>query len=507
MANPKKSTAKPKPKEDEGSQGADNSPMNFGGGVEGQQPPGMDQQQPMGGDGTPDPMANGPNVASSQRLKVFSPQEEEVARNLLAVLTKNYEQPTPFHGLRQTMGVLDYNQPLFARFWIPAMQQDPHLIYGIRMLNAPVMTKAKFKINATNPEVAEFVDRMIKRFWFTGLPYTLTSLEYGYCGVEVLYKYNRQTRFIEYDKVLYRHQYHTEPILVDGAFKGMRVKHVRDKDTTSLDTQYVGLPKCLWSVHDRKYDRWYGRSRYAGAFIPWYEYWQPKGFRNIRHLAMYKYSFRGGSIGYPEGAQVQTDGTKLHNVVVASKMADRAEAGATLIYPTSAQEFGGWEINDPVAMQIPEALLDYGDDLKREKWEGLGVPPEVAESEDSGGFAGRRVPQQAFYSNEQEIANEQVFDFDEQNLRYLVALNFGHQEDYEIEPIPIIVTLQQEEMAQVTGHMPGDPNDTSGIYGEAGLADGEEGENDMGVSGMPDGRLEDRKANAFNAKEKAFAKK
>jgi hypothetical protein len=508
MADPKTTAAKPKfDKEAESSQDAKG--MNFD--SKQKSLPGMedDMGNPQQGGQTPpgvNPLGDGLAPAQTGRLKVFSPQEEDVARQLLTVITKRYENPTPFQGLRNTLGALDYNQPMFARFWIPAMQQDPHLIYGIRMLNAPIMTKAKFKINATNPAVAEYVDRMIKRFWFTGLPYTLTALEYGYCGVEVVRKYNRETKFIEYDKVLYRHQYHTEPILVDGCLKGMRVKHVKDEAGGS-ENKYVGLPKCLWTVHERKFDRWYGRSRYAGAFIPWYEYWQPKGFRNIRHLAMYKYSFRGPNIGYPEGAQVDTDGNKIHNVVIASRMADRAEAGATLIYPTSAQEFGGWEIGEPSALQIPEALMEYGDDLKREKWEGLGIPPEVAESEDSGGFAGRRVPQQAFYSNEQEIANEQVFDFDEQCLRYDVALNFGHQEDYEIEPIPIIVTLQQEEMANVTGHMPGDPNDTSGIYGEAGLADGEEGADDEGsVSGMADGRIEDRKSNAFNKKEKAFAK-
>ena len=67
-------------------------------------------------------------------------------------------------------------------------------------------------------------------------------------------------------------------------------------------------------------------------------------------------------------------------------------------------------------------------------------------------------------------------------------------------------------MAQVTGHMPGDPNDTSGIYGDAGLADGEEGvddggEEEGGLSALSNGRIEDRKSNPFNKAEKAAADK
>ena len=450
----------------------------------------------------------------TSRQRPFSPQEEAVAKKLLTINTKRYEQVTPLHGLRSTLGALDYNQPIFARFWIPAMEQDPHLIYGFRMLTGPVLTKAKFKINSDMPEVAEFVDRMIKRFWLTGVHYSLTSLRYGFCGCETIYKYNRKTKYIEFDKLKYLHPNDVTPVLVDGLLKGMKVKRVKERDGTDKE-QYLGLPKMLWSVHERSYDRWWGRSRYTGAFIPWYEYWQPKGFRNIRHLGMYKYSFRGPNIGYPEGSQQDpVTGEQVPNVLRAEEMADRAEAGATLIYPTVNQEYGGWEVGEPTVMNIPDALLQYGNDLKHEKWEGIGVPPEIAESDEGGGgsFSGRRVPQQAFFSNEQEIANEQVFDFDEQNLRYIVALNFGPDADYEIEPVPIIVTLQQEEMAQVTGHMPGDPNDTSGIYGDAGLADGEEGvddggEEEGGLSALSNGRIEDRKSNPFNKAEKAAADK
>lgn len=442
-------------------------------------------------------------VAEGMRTKEFSSQEKTVVGALLSYRTRRYEQITHLHGLRSTLGAMNYAHPLFSRFWIPAMEQDPHLIYGMRMLYAPVLTKAQFKVHG-DPEVAKFVDRQLKRFWITGLPYSLSSLRYGYVGCETIYRYNRRTRYVEFDRLKYIAPTDVEPILVDGSLRGMRIKRgIRYDADDAPDGKnfYIGLPKMLWSVHDKTYDRWWGRSRYAGAFIPWYEYWQPKGFRNIRHLAMYKYSFRGPNIGYPQGAeQDPITGAAIPNVLKAEQMADQAEAGSTLIYPTSPQEYGGWEIGEPTVLQIPDALMEYGDDLKREKWEGLGVPPEVAESEDTGSFAGRRVPQQAFYSNEQEIVNEQYSDFDEQNLRYLVELNFGPDADYEIEPIPIIVTLQKEEQAQVTGHLPGDEEDN--FYGEEEDGDSFPGE----VSQMEDGRIEDRKSNGYNRLEKGLAK-
>jgi hypothetical protein len=332
---------------------------------------------------------------------------------------------------------------------------------------------------------------------------------------------------MEFNNIKYIQPEHARPVLnPDGSLIGMYVKEVGQSeyngiaDYNNKDEQgnvFVPLRKMLWTVHDRKSNRWYGRSRYEGAFIPWFETWQPKGFRNIRHLWLYKNAFDSGVIRYPEGYTPDpVTGTPIPNVVIAQQLADQRESGASIIMPsaTSPDGLGDWDYEQPKGMTVPEGLFMYGDSLRDEKWEGLGVPPEVAKNEGTGSFAGRRVPQQAFYSFLQEIANEQIYDFDEQVVRFLVFLNFGPNVEYEIVPIPILVTLQQEEMGTVTGDIPDDSGtqniDPGGQSVENGLEEEEDPDNPFPDEGPPEetlsnGRIEDRGSNAFNIAEKAAA--
>jgi hypothetical protein len=422
----------------------------------------------------------------SQLTGALTPEGQRIASHLLKTLSHGYRgDVSPLSGLRYD--ALDYNQPVFHRYWIRAMERDPHLWYGFQMLRGPIISKAKYEVECEEEDIAWFVQKQIDKFWANGVSQTLASIEYGYCGVEVFYKYNPDKRYMEYDHVRYFKHHDVRPVLHKSRLVGMRLGNVKNKKGEEKKARYIPLPKCLWTVHDRRRDRWFGRSRYEGAFIPWYETWQPKGYRNIRHLAMYKYSFDGGVIKYPEGSvQDPETGEELPNAVIAQRMLDMRESGAGLAMPAQNFEFGGWDYIPPTSPGIPETLFIYGDSLRDEKWEGIGVPPEVAKNEGTGSFAGRRVPQQAFYSFLQDIANEQVFDFDEQVLRFLVQLNFGAKasRSYEIKPISILKTLQEEEMGVVTGKLPGE-------------------EDPQMEAPLSNGRIEDRDSNAFNLAEKS----
>lgn len=426
----------------------------------------------------------------------------------------------------------DFNHARFRRGWIPAMQRDPHVMYGIWILRGPIISKAKYEVVSDSPEVQEYVQNAIERYWARGISEALTAMEWGFNGNEVIYEWNDDSQTVDYKSVKFFHPYDTLPVTKQGYLLGMKVRKRQgyfnaafggwdnlttddDDDTESVEDKkhlFVPVSKALWSVHDRRYHRWYGRSRYEGAFIPWYEFWQPKGFRNIRHLAMYKYSFTGGVIMYPPGSSQDADtGEEVPNSLLAEQYLDLIEAGAGIALPSTFAESGGWEYLPPQAMQIPEGLFTYGDQLRDEKWEGLGVPPEIAKQEQTGSFAGRRVPQQAFYSFLQEIANDLMQDFEEQVLRPLVKLNFGSKARFKIKPISILQTLQEEEMGAVTGHLPGDEEDPfyNGEEEPELDEDGNPIEEDSSSQEKPlsNGRIEDRDSNAFNKQEKGFAKK
>lgn len=416
-----------------------------------------------------------------------------------------------------------WDHPMFQRWWIPAMQKDPHLVYGVWMLRGPIISKAKFEVTSDSPEIQEWVQKQIDRFWARGISEALTSLEWGFSGHEVIYEYDDEDQTVKYKALRYFDPRHVRPVVKDGYLQGITVRNIRygknhSNQTGSLssglsrptisddkDKLYLPMQKAFWAVHDRRHNRWHGRSRYEGAFIPWYETWQPKGFRNIRHLALYKYSFMGGVLKYPEGSTPDpSTGVPVPNVLIATKLLDMIEAGGAIALPAWIQETGGWDYIPPEAMGVPEGLFMYGESLRDEIWEGIGVPPEVAKSEATGSFAGRRVPQQAFYSNMQEIANEMMFDFREQILEPLVKLNYGSRARFEVKSISILETLQKEEMGAVTGHMPGDEGDS--FYGGDGEEVDENGEpippqeEDQPLS---NGRIEDRKSNANNIQQNA----
>lgn len=462
-----------------------------------QQEGGFPGKESQGFGNDPNGMQQGMGMEPIQaaRLTPMTEEERSAAQAMLKVYTRRYDNVSPMYGLRRG-NVLDYNQPLFFRYYIPAMERDPHLVYGIKMLRAPILTKAKYEVTSDMPEVQDFVDKQIKRFWAVGLPLSLTSMEWGFNGAEVIYRWKKKTQLLEFDKLRFLRPHDVTPVVRNGSLQGILIRRIRDPGNNSPNQEkFLKLPKVLWSVHEKRHDRWFGKSVYEGAFIPWYETWQPKGFRNIRHLAMYKYSFDGGCVKYPEGAtQDPITGENIPNVLIAEQMADRREAGATLVLPSLNQEYGGWEYEPAAGMTIPEGLFQYGDDLRNEKWEGIGVPPEIVQDESGGSFAGRRVPQQGFYSAIQEKSDEQLFDFDEQVLRYLVRLNFGPDADYDVEAVPIIQTLQQEEMGVVTGKLPGDEEEDPAMMEE----DGTENQ-------LSNGRIEDRGSNSFNKKEKAIA--
>lgn len=187
-------------------------------------------------------------------------------------------------------------------------------------------------------------------------------------------------------------------------------------------------------------------------------------------------------------------------------MLDRKETGSSIALPHKpGAEDRDWEYEDPKGNTPPEGLLEYGDVLRDELWEGIGVPPEVAKSEGTGSFAGRRIPQQAFYSYIQEIANDICWDFVEQIVKKLVKLRNGTNVPFKVLPISIMETLQQEEMGLVTGSMPGqEGEDQPQEFDEEGNPIEQEEDQEGNPMQQDDGRVEDRDKNAFNMKQKSM---
>jgi len=400
-------------------------------------------------------------------------------KKLLKELTVGYRGPAASTHIRQFVNI---NRPRFYRtLYVPQMLKDPRVSFGVKLIRGPILSKARFVVDTDNEEVRKYLIRQIVRFWTKGAPISLRCIEDGYSGSEIIYRFNNAHGIFDFYRLKHLHSTNLRPYIdrKTDTITHMRVKNIKKKGVV-----FVPRPKFFWAVHDQGHDRWFGRSRLEKAFIPWWENWMPRGYRATRQMWFYKNAYAGCVVRFPQGATENDQGIKVPNQLLAQEMADRYQTGSSVVLPKSPDGDNDWELEPGKGIAVPDGLLEYGEIIGDEIWEGLGVPPEVVASDESGSFAGRRVPQQAFYSLLQEIINEHIIDADEQIFRPLVNLNFGPV-DYEINTISLLDTLQEEEMGLITGKLGGE----------------EEGEGEPN-----DGKIEDRKRNSENRREEQISK-
>lgn len=363
-------------------------------------------------------------------------------RSLSKALAKRVPITKHYVGFQGNVGAHLYNskRPIFTRLMAQAMAVDPHIKFGLKLIRGPITSGARFYTQCDNQDIKEFINKQITNFWNRGLKYALRSMEHGWYGTEVMYR--MEDMQLNFDRLQNIDPLSAKPITMDNQLVGIEVRLNRSGET--LPT-FVGAPKCFWTVHAREVNRWYGQSRLYGAHIPWYEYNAPEGFRDSRALYFHKCAFNGGVLYYPEGAYTTPEGIVVPNEQTAQRIMNNFRNGSDLVIPKTNNPEQNWEYVPPVSNDISESFLRYGGELKIEMLEALGVPSEVVLAEGTGAYAGRQIPQEAFYSLLQEIVQDIITDFDEQILSPLVAINFGeHHCPYTIECFGLLRNLEED---------------------------------------------------------------
>lgn len=337
-------------------------------------------------------------------------------------------------------GSLLYNRkrPVFTRILAQAMLADPHVQFGLYLIKGPILSGSRFFIQCDDASQKKFLVEQITRFWTRYAKYGLRSLHYGWYGAEVMYRL--QEGLLHFDALVNLDPNSVRPHIKDGGLTGMSVRI-----NSAEGDIYLPIPKSFWTVHAREANRWWGQSRLYGAHIPWFEYNAPEGFRDSRRLFFYKNAFDGGVIRFPWGVTVTPQGDRIDNRDLANQLLDMHRNGSGLAIPHSPDETKNWDWERPQSQDISASYTEYGHDLRDEIWEGLGVPPEIAKAQGTGAYAGRQIPQEAFYSLLQEIVQDLMTDFDEQVLRPLCALNFGDGHcRYDIECFGLLRSLEDD---------------------------------------------------------------
>lgn len=374
--------------------------------------------------------------------------------------------PQAVLGMYGYVGLLNRNRPPFTYWTIRDMLCDPRITFGLMLLKGPLVSNPTFEVKCEDASVAEFLESNLTRFWNVAVMRVLKALEWGYSASEILYRQDPSTNLIHFDDVRDLESLDCRPVILDGSIIGFRYRKnpdpwgmtasanpvtasstanpvPQDKDRNKIwdGWGYIGAPRALWHVHWRDRNPWFGLSRLFGTHVPWWEMWSEDGYRNIRRLWYTGCAFDGGIMYHPNGT-VQTPSGPILARDYARQLVNQKRTGATLTLPNQLSADGStqaWLYQPPEGNPTPAGLLEYGEDLRAEIFESLGIPPEVIQSSGETGFgssSGRQVPQMAYHAILHQIASDLVKDFDRQSLRYLVACNFGSI-PYEIAAVPI----------------------------------------------------------------------
>lgn len=342
------------------------------------------------------------------------------------------------------------NRPIFSHSVIREMLTDPRVIFGLWLIKGPILTNARFKVNCDDEEMKKFVISNLTRFWKNSAARALKAIEWGYSGSEVIYRM-REGR-VHFDILKDLDSMDIRVVTHEGGVVGISVNNVPDPkgQTSTRHKLYLGGPKKLYHIHWRERHPFYGLSRLYGAHVPWWEQWSDGGYRDIRRLWFHKNAFEGGTMYHPPGTAKLQSGQIVSNKDLAREMIEKKRTGGVLTLPNVTTGDGqlSWQYIEPTAHAIPGGLMEYGESLKRELFEGMGIPPEVFESPNSGfgSATGRQVPEEAFFSVLQECLQWLASDFDQQVLRPVTGLNWSTQDpQYEIVPFGLTEFARQQE--------------------------------------------------------------
>jgi hypothetical protein len=431
-------------------------------------------------------------MSSNNQDVVFVDLETMVGPSLVEDYIPNIHGAYPYYSRRM---------PMFNQFIIHHMLLDSRVMFGLMLIKGPIKTQGKFQVviegeedqgedddgfefnNSSKPEegngngkpdfnkekkkssfdqlsqdvdieaVKKFIMKQVELFWMNGADIALRAIEWGYSCSEVMYERDEDGD-PTYKELKGYESPNCKVITKQGRRTGFVVdNHFGYGDGADRDGRravYIGGPKGFHHVHWREYHPHYGKSRLAGAYMPWIEMMSIGGFRDIRRLWYQKNAYDGGTLYHPQGYVLLPDGRQVHFKDMAQQIMEKSATGGVKTFPSTTDQNGNrnWEYIAPSGNSPPTGLRDYGQDLRIEILEAMGIPYEVIENSGSEGFgssSGRQIPEAAFYSTLQEVLRWCIYDFQCQVVDPLVQIKFGKKIPFMILPHKLQSSEEQIE--------------------------------------------------------------
>jgi hypothetical protein len=317
----------------------------------------------------------------------------------------------------------------------------------------------KGKPISMNKDVAQFVLAHAERFWQRGVPVLQEGYIYGWAPGEHIYKeaggmmvWSHLKGFSPNDGYI---------LTLNHSPVGARIKNIRDDlvndknyapaesrkrspSTTDLWFASGGVPaKAAWYSHRPRFNQFYGRSQFLGAWRPWRRLGWRDGVEQVIDAAIYRAGYRGpvvrhppedmqtARIGIPATVADSSGGLRRSAQDVARQIAEWSKAGASITmssaqYPPAMGGGNKWDIDWPDHVMDVRPLIEAARYLEDQIMLGIGVPPELVKAGGTGsGYSGRSIPREAFLDGQQRIADAMLQMFVEQVINPLVLWNFG----------------------------------------------------------------------------------
>lgn len=421
-------------------------------------------------------------------------------------IAKNYRPVHTGYGV----GFANKRIPRFTVNWVPEMMRDGRVTYGLGLIKGPIIANGRWDIETPDSNVMEYVDEMMDRLWLSHVMKVLTMIEYGWSPCEVVWHWNNERQWVTVKDLIDFQPLDCRPITRNGERVGMSVQSQQGNPGDRTENKYwIPTHRSMWAVHQQQYSKWFGRSQLWGAFPAYLDIWGEHGFRDCRRLHYQKNAENSGILYVPIGQTPQTTTTNgsadmIDNMALGHDIMEKMKTGGYLIIPNEVDPVTGakkWEYQPPSTTGESPGQQEYGIDLKNEILEGMNVPPEVAAASETGAYAGKSIPMQAFACMEQMVFNG-VLEAFEAVCKVGVRCNFGlsAEQNFRLVPKSLFDTMNPEGPGQQEdagmGTLGGMEDDGQGGGDPLQIADEEREEDDQWQNKKPASRTNKQPAMA-----------
>lgn len=354
----------------------------------------------------------------------------------------------------------------FTLIEVDQMRGDAQIELCLEYKVAPLYN-AEFEYVARSPQIQQYIQRQVERFWQHSLQIALECLPYGRSGAEVLTR--DEGGLTHFHSLEWLHPRDVRVFTCNGTLAYLAVRNVEGCPNLKLYAAQQGkLPECAWFVYGGKRSRWYGRS----ILFPSWWYWRTKVMPDGANETLYKFFYRHGYNGmvvrYPVDTYQDEDTGQLEYAKdIARQLAQSIKTGADIELPSEQYENGNpkWSIERYGGETNGDAtgLIAYIDWLDKQAARGILIPDLILTQEGAtGSYSRSQVALTAFFMGAEQILNLVLETFIDQVLRPLVVFNFGPQ-PFAIKPKPLISQQQQSDQQDgQPGQQPGQPPSMGG---------------------------------------------